>query len=715
MSSRRVVGLGIAGVGAIVALMAGGTPSRAVPDAWSFGRFVALVPALLACGWAPGHVLTHGLRRFDPWAQAGLAVLVSCLASFAVGVLLLLGGVPLEDVGRWGGAVVVALGLAHAFLPARQATGEASGEAPGFRPGVAVLALGAWVLVVAVIYVANPELRFRVDGWFHGAVAARVAQVGIPPDDPWFAGFRLLYFWAYHVVLDLTVALAPRGSSAFDALAGWACLSAFASGALVVSLGRAWARAAGAPERQQRAAGVWALAFAVLATNPLGWLLFLARTAVGRDRGTELLVRPFEEGASSVLGGLTWSYPHVSMASFADKFLTPTAFGLGYAAFLAMLAALCFRVFGNGAREQDGRSRARTILAGGAAILAGLLLHVLVGFAAVFALLGAIWVSALVARAGGERLRVALVAAAVAVTLALPYLVAVLAGKQGTGPRLEPRPDMAWAIVATGALYFVFAVPAVWRGLSEGGPRREATLAMFFLLAAALTTTMVQRNETKFVNLAFLALALPAGAVAATVPRRALAALAVALPTSAVAWTGFALDPGRENLGKRVPDIGSAEAYAWIAANTSPRDVFLEAQSPDPVNPEEGESEPSPQGAPFHDPVRDLLVHGPRPLVWGGDGYASNWGYPKESLEARRRAANELATLQLSAESYAWLEHFARTSGHDVYVIDRLPMIDTTLTPNLDFMSPGGGPWTHVHGYGPRIWRLTRDAEAAAR
>jgi len=176
------------------------------------------------------------------------------------------------------------------------------------------------------------------------------------------------------------------------------------------------------------------------------------------------------------------------------------------------------------------------------------------------------------------------------------------------------------------------------------------------LLALAACVALVQRNETKFANLAFLALAVPAGVTLARAPRAwAFALSAFLVPTNALAIAGFALDRGMDVPGRRVPQDALADAYAWVASHTPKDAVFLEAQA-------DGE----------RDPVRDVLVHGPRPLVWGGLGYASNWGYPPAELAWRETAARELAHGALSERSCdALVRHLA---PRPVYVVARATM-----------------------------------------
>jgi hypothetical protein len=90
------------------------------------------------------------------------------------------------------------------------------------------------------------------------------------------------------------------------------------------------------------------------------------------------------------------------------------------------------------------------------------------------------------------------------------------------------------------------------------------------------------------------------------------------------------------------------------------------------------------------DPDRDLLVHGPRALVWGGLGYASNWGYGGADLAWRRSAADELAAGHLTPESVAGLRTCTDDGRRTIYAVRRGPAAATQDLPG------GGAAWTRV-------------------
>jgi hypothetical protein len=658
-------------------LTGGPRPAAAppVPDGLGLAGTLALVPALALCGLLPGWWLARGLGIEEPFARTGWAVLLSALLSVLLGLGALALDLPLFAVlpALWPLALAPwAARLASRSRGAVRAAG--ADHPPGAERGAAAwsaLAVAAWVLVVVLTYAANPELRYRVDGWFHGAVTGRLLAGGVPPEDPYFAGQPLGYPWAWHVLLAVTMQAGSRlGVTAFDAMAGWSALAALSVGALLAALARAWARAGGLGPAARDRAGAFAVAAAVIGTNPLGAWFALGRGFLGADAGPAAWTRAFAHGAGDVLWSLTWHYPHVSLASFVDKFLTPTAFSLGEAALLAAAAVLV-----------APRTAAGGVPALVPSFLAAALAWLVHGAAGSGLVLVAVASMLVLARGGGPgrgRGRALLAAVAGAGLLAAPYL-AMTRGGGGGGLRFAVQADVAWAIAAVGVVVVVLALSERAR-LGRPADGRHAWFAGgFTLLAAALVLSLVQRNETKLVNLGLLALAVPAGVAWARLPRpAALVLLAALVPTHALAVAGFAFDRGQETPGRRVPAADLRSAYAWIGEHTGPRDLFLEGQ-----------------GRELRDPDRDLVVHGPRSLVWGGLGYAANWGYDAADLARRERAARELAGDSLSAASAADLARRAARVDGRIYAVRR-----GTGVAGPAALPGGGAVWTRVFANG---------------
>ena len=60
----------------------------------------------------------------------------------------------------------------------------------------AVAAVGA----IGALYLGNPRLLASWHGFLHTAIATRFAAMTFPPENPFFAGETLPYYWFYHFV-----------------------------------------------------------------------------------------------------------------------------------------------------------------------------------------------------------------------------------------------------------------------------------------------------------------------------------------------------------------------------------------------------------------------------------------------------------------------------------------------------------------------------------
>src|SRR5262249_22824173 len=157
---------------------------------------------------------------------------------------------------------------------------------PAPRARLIVPAL-AWTLVVGAFLVGNPYLPPRSDGWFHAAVVERIALLGPPPEDPFFAGIRLLYFWGYHVWAGLFLALQPT-------LSPFVPLVAFnlgAAAAVMLALGLLVRLLTG----ELRLVGLACL-LATLGYYPGAWVWIVVRALTGEVRGMEELSRQVTQG-----------------------------------------------------------------------------------------------------------------------------------------------------------------------------------------------------------------------------------------------------------------------------------------------------------------------------------------------------------------------------------------------------------------------------------
>jgi hypothetical protein len=246
------------------------------------------------------------------------------------------------------------------------------------------------------------------------------------------------------------------------------------------------------------------------------------------------------------------------------------------------------------------------------------------------------------------------VLAFVAGTLALvPYLQVTTAGKHQSfhfgldGPTLCTWLLAGLAYVPAGMLWL--------RAAARRDPAaRELAILAIVLSLACLLLGLPLGNQSKLFNLLFALLAAPAAlgyaALAARGPRirMAMAALlAVALiPTAALFTWGFATERGQLHLTwDTSASADERAAWSWARAHTAADAVVVDA-----------------------DARLDMTVLAARSALWGGDGWAKNWGYDPRALAARRAAAATIGTgLTPTPEARRMLGEL----GRDVLVVAR--------------------------------------------
>jgi hypothetical protein len=572
-------------------------------------------PALaLALAWAPGALAARALQpRGGAARRALLALATSPFLAGAPGALLLALGVAPPLTARIVLAAVAVAALTGVLRPAGQ---EAERDREGATPW---LAAALWTALMAALLVGNRWLAPRSDGWFHAAVTLQMtgANAGhaVPPEDPFFAGIRLLYFWGYHAWATLWLAVVP-------ALSVWVPLVTLnLTSALAVILGVCLlSRRLGADSR-----GMWAAAtVATLGYAPFSWLWIVLRTFTGEVTGVDELRRLLAVGATPpMLVMSTWTL-HSSMVFFGDKFLVLTPFAPGLAQFALLLLALL---------DFIARPAGRESVTLGLAVAAALFTHSVVGWS-VALIAGAWWWWALARARGIPALRPVLVALplvfAAAVVILLPYLAATTLGKErGLAPGFSGRALGTWLL--SGMLIVPLGLIRLW---NERKRREDALHLLVFAVAlsvAGLTIWMPGNNQSKFFNLLFLLLAAPAGLWLADAHgrfsargRRVLVgALGLAIvPTVLVSLWAFASEHGRYGEPWEHTRPLELEGMAWAASHAPPRTVLVDRRF-----------------------ATDLSVRARRSVLSGGERWEHLWSYPAGAMAARRAAAEELGAL----------------------------------------------------------------------
>lgn len=519
------------------------------------------------------------------------------------------------------------------------------------------LRTAAWIGIALVVLVllpayARPWIRERADSWFHAAVVTEIGRTGLPPQDPYFAGFRLQYMWFYHMILFALER--STGLSTFllmpvvNALALWSLCVLSAD--LVLALGR-----------NGRAAR-WAALLVPLSLTALFWLFLpirALRALTGATQGGDALSESFRLSPLNVPVTRDFLSDFGSSPFFLNKYLTGTAYGLALA-FLFLYLASVLRFAARPARTP--------LVTAGLSVFAMLLLHPVVGLTAV-AVSGmtGIVLAILGRRRGGLTLGETIAwggAALVGALAAFPYLREVTRGKPQE--QLVPFQFDPWVTIgiAIGCAFVLLAgIPALVRLWRTG--RTPERLFVAWTVATVLFAAVIRlpgpNTTDKFTWLVYLPLAVAAALWAGEKwrgARGALLALLLLLPVNVIGYAGYWGEADGRELSP-----ASMALYSWIAENTPPEAVIVENRE-----------------------RVGVLVHGPRRLYWGREAYADQWGYDPARMAIRRAtvaalydpgarldeaAVADLRTLAVPVFVVVRAEDF--TSSDDFHTLDRYP------------------------------------------
>jgi len=575
-----------------------------------FGGPFAWLLAASALALVPGAWLARRLAPSGSGPRAALALLLAPAVCGAVLTLARLAGLGLLDSARSLAAVSALLAAWEALHPSGQ------GRGPVERPLALVFAI-ATAATIAAVHVLHPVLSARSDGAFHAGVAwAAVRQ--LPPEDPFFAGLPLRYFWGLHAWAAGWLALAPRLGAYAPLL--WANVTAALAALLAVA---ALARQLGAGPR----AAVLAQGLALAGAAPFAWLVLAGRASSGDVRGVAEWRAALEHGADHALRALDPGWLHPSLVLPLDKFvvLTPFAWALAGMALAALALA-------DTLARSDTRAAARL----GVIVAATGFLHPVGGLAIAGAVLAGAAVSATRSREARAGSLQALAAVAVALLALAPYFASIApGGADNDASAVSPRLAVNASGLASALVAGAWLLPPAWLVLARrerGDAFRPALLAM---LAALVTPACLLRiggdNQSKFLNLAFLLASAPAAVAWSTAPRRArataLVLLAVsALPTLACMGWAYAHQSTSSDDAPSRPDAAIVSAVSDL----SPRDAVLVDATQD-----------STRGA-----APALAGETGRALLWSGAFMAHKWGHPADALALRAAAAAALAAGQ---------------------------------------------------------------------
>lgn len=426
-------------------------------------------------------------------------------------------------------------------------------------------------------------------GTLHAALGQRFFDGSVPPENPFFAGKSVRYYWFYHAVGYLVARMGNVSVVyAFEFIAV-VSVAAVAIGA--VALGR----------RAYGAASVGAVMFLLVmaGANPLGWLILLAKIA--RD-GTRIMSGPADAVVS----------PMLQQVQFDDHRFGPNfTFFMHMTSRAASIALLVLALWLLWEWMRGGRKLAMVLLPPTVALMVAM--SPVLGLAAVAALALSL-VALHVWEHGGGRWFAGAIApprmiygAALLVlgaVLALPTMLTILSQKSNVPmTRIDPtRLKLCGIIAVNGFPVLVLAVLGMRAG---GGAARGFARVLVFAgvilfgwsAVLAMPGTIpphgVIGNEHNLFNAAIVLLAVPASGwiVGNAVPgaharskarkRRALWMTALFVPTPLLiltAYTGRANVPVRcapDRLVWTRADDPVARLYEWVLDHTARNAVFV--------------------------------------------------------------------------------------------------------------------------------------------
>lgn len=453
------------------------------------------------------------------------------------------------------------------------ATSEARRSLAGYLVPAGAAALASCALIVAI---HRESLRTLVSahGLLHTAIAQQLNRAWpiARPENPFFAGEGLPYYWFYHYVGARIAATADvHPLIAIESLGLLAAALVWIAGA---ALGRelGW--------RPGRALAIGFLAFA--GTNVLGPLFLLLKLASGRpwpaDDGLYLwgLTHP-------VMGMIRWNDPGALYGPLINFFLNNSSRALALALALVLIAALRAHLARGSAVSLGGVAVASAACAACSPI---------VGPMAALVLSAALAADRLIAGPNGSWDRRALAASVAMLAgslLPAPTYYHLFLRSTQSGVAIGFRPDLAATILVSAGPLLILAGAGLWQERSHQRFLRVLLLAGVALLCGNTLLEVPGSNESNLFHLAGFVLAVPAagafGVLEGWLPTRRVLAAAGLIAATAVApalvlWSYWnrppvALDFDGPRLTAVPADGPRALVYDCVRARTPASAVFV--------------------------------------------------------------------------------------------------------------------------------------------
>lgn len=425
------------------------------------------------------------------------------------------------------------------------------------------------------VHAANPRTLVSTHGLLHAAIVQRIAaDCSLPPENPFFAGEPVCYYWFYHLVA--AGIMVGAGLDPLHALEAVTILGGFVLFAAAVALGRCL--------HGSIAVGLSIGWLALVGANAFGPLIYVAR---------RILIGPevFADNPETIFG------PYIYWSQVGARLYGPN---LPYylnitsrPAALALLLAASWAL----TRVLQGASR-RFPLALGLFVALAAAFNPLVGLAGTGALALAVTIERLRRSAGATRSTATIRWLRAVVPMVLGLLIALptfwhmfMLSKGGSRVVLWDYQGLKYAVAVTlGAGPLMLMAIAARRRWTDDARciGRIHFIAAALLLAAAVVVELPEGNSHNLFNTAATLLAVPAAAWCGTAiqpnPRtnhaRAFLVVFLFAPGTFLivhAYTGRApIDIGFDGSRiVRLPENSDlANAYAWIRAHT-PNDAVL--------------------------------------------------------------------------------------------------------------------------------------------
>lgn len=379
---------------------------------------------------------------------------------------------------------------------------------------------GLLACLVLAWFHSGTEAAASYHGLVHGAITEAIQRTGVPPEDPFFAGETLRYYWFHHAL----AALMP-GTGALAALA---LLNALA--ALLIVPG-----AAGLARRLDPAPGcsVGAVILVLAGFNAVGFIPWAVAGFPWTTDGAPL----------ASLSALTWPGGDPRNHVFLAKYLNLSSFPLGLS-----LAVWSMR------QVLEGRRRLQSGLLTAAAV-------------AVNPLAAGPFVAGSLVTGGRTR----------------PAVLAGLVVGALTWGLSAGGADLGWGWPGPGRLLTGLGAPAAVmlvlasRRPAPAGPARLALLVVAGVSAAGwLFLRLPLDNEYKFVRTACLALCFLAAPAAAAVPRKGqIGLVCVLLPCTLYGLAAYGVRAGRELGAEQLPGSGGVHAVQWLREDSEKEAVVV--------------------------------------------------------------------------------------------------------------------------------------------